>query len=474
MSAKHFTYLVQKGNPVGQVEAVNRYLVRVAGLQPVNLQALVMFEDGSKGIVREIADNYVSIMHLGSKPVKVGTSAVVQHHELVVKVGSDFVGRVVSVSGEPLDGKGPIASDAVWPVFNTAPPLIGRQELNDQLTTGVTLIDALFPIVLGQRIAILGDSKTGKSTLMTQLALNQHSSDRIVVYAMIAKRRVDVDMLLSKLQANDALKNAIVVVSTMFDSLTVSYLAPYVACSLAEYLWQVENRDVIVVYDDLTNHAHAYREISLLGNVSPGRDSYPGDMFFAHSSLLERAGRLAESGKTFTSLPIVHVPGGDITTYLPTNIMSITDGQFILDMDIFRSGMRPALSTGLSVSRVGGRGHNERQKEIAGRIMKQLAQFSQASEFAHFGSELAIEARKDLEVGKHLQETFSQGPSEFFTLEAQQLMLDIILDLEQGSVIDIAGMKASANEFAATVKDEASFAQAKQQLRDKVMIEVKR
>jgi F-type H+-transporting ATPase subunit alpha len=473
MSEKHFHYLVEKGNPVGEVIAVNQYLVTTNGLSGVHPNALVMFGDGSKGIVREVGEDFVSVMHLGSEYLRVGVPVVLQHQELVTKVGEGFIGRVISVTGEPLDGKGPIAPDDVWPVFNSAPALIDRQALDSQLETGVAVVDLLFPVVYGQRLAVIGEAKSGKSTMMTQIAINQKNTDVIVVYALIAKRRTDVDALLTKLEENDAMKNAIVIVSTMFDSLVTSYLAPYVACAIGEHLWQQRDKNVMVIYDDLTNHAHAYREISLLAGVSPGRESYPGDMFYAHSSLLERAGRLAGNGKTFNCFPIVHVPGGDITSYLPTNIMSITDGQFIMDMDLFRDGVRPPVATGLSVSRVGGVGHNDRQKSISQRIFKQLASYQQAAEFSHFGSELALEAKRDLEIGRKLREAFTQAPGETYNLMAQQIVYETILSLEDGAVIDIKKLKDVANEMAPQVTDDASFDTVRAECLQKAAIELK-
>lgn len=470
---QHFDRLVEAGHPVGEVIAVDKFLIRVQGLQPCAIHALIMFEDGSKGFVHQVLNDHVVVLHLGTVPVSIGIVAVVQHQELVCKVGKDFIGRVVSVTGEPLDGKGPIAADTTWPVFNTAPPLYQRKLLDTQLESGVIAIDALFPIVRGQRMALLGDSKSGKSTLVTQLTINQKNTDQIVVYALIAKRRSDVDMLLSRLEENGGLEKAIVVVSTMFESLMVSYLAPYVACAMAEYLWQEQNQDTIIIYDDLTSHAHTYREVALLSGVSPGRDSYPGDMFYAHSSLLERAGRLEKNGKHLTSIPLVNAAGGDITAYLPTNIMSITDGQWILDMDTFRNGIRPALSMGLSVTRVGGVGHGKRQKSIAAQTLKLLADYRQAEEYSHFGSELAIESRHALETGKRIFELLTQSPSDTYSLMEQQLMLDIILNIDDESVLDVPKLKNQAKEAAKKVKDDDAYEKVRDDLKASSTIELK-
>ena len=451
-----FQQLIEKGYPTGEVVSSHRFMVTVKGLESVCVNAQVMFQSGQLGVVREVTPDGAVILNLTSESLEVGELAVLRSMSLTASVGEELIGRVVSPLGRPLDGKGAPVMSTEWPLFNRAPGLMERALLKDQLFTGVSIVDTLFPIVLGQRIAVLGDTKAGKTSFLLQAGVNQQDTDRIVVYVLIGKRRVEINQVLNTLNETGAMKNSIVVVANIFDSLAQSYIAPYVACAIAEFLWY-NGRDVVIVYDDLTSHAKVYREISLLGHGNPGRDSYPGDMFYAHSALLERAGKLAKNGKTLTALPVVLTPGDDITAYLPTSIMSITDGQIVFDLATFRQNIRPAVNAGLSVSRVGGRAQSARQKMLSTGIFKLLASFRQASEFANFGADMSSDSRRILQMGHLLQEAFRQQMAERFTQLEQQLILETILASDGRYTINVGLLKEQARQLAPFVKAEADI-----------------
>ncbi len=451
-----FAKLVAAGHPTGEVIGVDRFLVTVRGLGEVSVNALIYFSNGHQGLVREVREETVIVLNMTAESIEIGVLAVVETDELVTGVGNGLVGRVVSVLGQPLDGKGPISPERYDPVFKVAPGIIERQPLSDPLVTGVAIADQLFPLVKGQRIAVLGDNKIGKTAFTTQLTLAQKDTGRIVIHVLISKRKSDVDHLINKLNESGAMSYCVVVVASVFDPLTQSYLAPYVGASIAEFLWQ-SGKDCIIIYDDLSNHAKVYRELSLLLKVSPGRASYPGDMFYAHSSLLERAGRLIANGATLSSIPVVLTPNNDITAPLPTSIMSITDGQLIFDSDAFRQGIRPAVSVGLSVSRVGGVGQTKRQKKLTAGLFKKLALYRQAAEFSHFGSELAIDSKYDLELGKKIYEALKQPPDVIYSANEQDLILGTVMKTEGKIAINIDSLKRKAAEAAPGMTAEADW-----------------
>ena len=451
-----FAKLVTEGHPTGEVIGVERFLVTIRGLGDIGVNALVYFDNGHQGIVREVHEDTVMVLNMTAEEIPYGTLVVLEADELTTLVGDNLIGRVISPLGVPLDGKGPLSVGESRPVFTVAPGIIERKELSDPMITGVAIVDQLFPLVRGQRIAVLGDNKVGKTAFTTTLALSQKGTNQLVIIVMIAKKKADVDKLIGQLVATGAIEYCVVIVATIFDTVTQSYLAPYIGAAIAEYFWH-SGRDCIIVYDDLSNHAKLYRELSLLLKVSPGRDSYPGDMFYAHSSLLERAGRLVSNGATMGSVPVILTPNNDITAYLPTTIMSITDGQLIFDSETFRSGIRPAISVGLSVTRVGGLGQKKRQQNLRAGLLKKLASYRQAEEFSHFGSELALESRQDLELGKKIYEAFKQPPDVVYTINEQDLILGTVMKSEGKIMINVDQIKRKAKEIAATIDPDADW-----------------
>jgi len=451
---KVFEKLVATGNPVGEIVGIDSFMISVKGLQPTNVHATVRFDDDTRGYVHEVLDDHVVVMKLDSTPLHVGRVCVIESRDIMTPVGKNFIGRVINVFGEPIDGQGSIQADQEWDVFHKAPGLYERELLDTPVETGVTILDLEYSLARGQRMAMLGDSKVGKTALAAQVAINQKNTDITVIYVLIAKRQRDVAELVSNLKRNDALKKAVVVVTNSFESLILTYLVPYVGAAHGEYFWQQLNMDTLVIYDDLTAHAQAYREISLIAGVSPGRDSYPGDMFYTHSSLLERGGKTEANHASQTLIPIVYAPGGDITAYLPTNIMSITDGQWILDGKIFKDTMRPAVSTGLSVTRVGGVGQNKRQKALADQLNRTLSGYRVAEEYAHFGTELSPQAQADYDKGKVLFKIMNQGIGEIYSFAEQQFIMTIVLDSAPDEIINVEALKAKVHDYAAKLQED--------------------
>lgn len=449
-----FEKLVNLGNPVGEIIGIDSFMISVKGLQPTNVHAVVRFDDDSRGYVHEILEDHVVVMKLDPKPLRIGAVCVVEANDITTPVGKNFIGRVVNIFGEPIDGKGEIAADQTWEVFYPAPMLYERELLDTPVETGVTILDLEYSLARGQRMALLGDSKVGKTALTAQVAINQKNTDMTVIYVLIAKRQRDVAQLVGDLEKNDALKKAVVVVTNMFESLVATYLVPYVGAAHGEYFWHKLGMDTIVIYDDLTAHAQAYREISLIAGVSPGRDSYPGDMFYTHSSLLERGGKTASNSASQTLIPVVYAPGADITAYLPTNIMSITDGQWILDGQIFKDTMRPAVSTALSVTRVGGVGQNKRQKALADKLNLTLAGYRTAEEYAHFGTELSPQAQADYDKGKVLFKLMNQAIGEVYSYAEQQFLMNIVLESKPEEIINVEALKSKVHDYATKLKED--------------------
>lgn len=453
-TSKKFEKLVEAGNPVGEIIGIDSFMVSLKGLQPTNVHATVRFEDDTRGYVHQVLEDHVVVMKLDPSPLHIGMVCVIEARDIMIPVGKNFIGRVVNVFGEPIDGKGEIVADQEWDVFHNAPALYERELLDTPVETGVAILDLEYSLARGQRMAMLGDSKVGKTALAASVAINQKNTDITVIYVLIAKRQHDVAELVTSLDKNDALRKAVVVVSNSFESLILTYLVPYVGAAHGEYFWHQCNMDTLVIYDDLTAHAQAYREISLIAGVSPGRDSYPGDMFYTHSSLLERGGKTESNHASQTLIPIVYAPGGDITAYLPTNIMSITDGQWILDEKIFKDTMRPAVSTALSVTRVGGVGQNKRQKGLADKLNLTLAGYRTAEEYAHFGTELSPDAQANYDKGKVLFKLMNQAIGETYSFAEQQFLMSIVLGSAPEEIIDVELLKKKVGEYAAKLQED--------------------
>lgn len=460
-----FKRLVDAGQSAGEVIEVNRFIVTVNGLPGATVGCQVVTEQGGLGMVRSMRDELVTIDLLTAEHMAVGTAVVLHLPELVIHPSQALLGRIVDPLLKSLDGGAPILSRTAYPVFAPAPAFSEREMLNEQLETGVTLIDTLFPVVMGQRIAVMGDSKSGKTTFTAQTAVNQAKLGRVIVFVLIAKRKTEVEQLVEYLRRHDALKQTVLVVADSFDALPLAFIAPYSGCAVAEFFWQTGS-DVVIIYDDLSSHAKIYREMALLGETAPGRESYPGDMFYRHSSLLERAGRRKDNKRTLTALPVMTTSNNDITTYLATSLISINDGQLIFDTEEMQRGSMPPINIGLSVSRVGGRAQEKLHKKVAQDIFRSMGDYRRASEFSHFGQELPAEYQSALHLGERVRGFFNQSPDEFFTLREQQVMLRTAFIATDGE-LDLAGIKLGVKKLAASSLEPEKIEIAAKQLSSK-------
>ncbi len=416
-------------NEVGFVDTVGDGIATISGLEHAMYGEVVVFENGTKGMVQDITEDGIGVILFDQEgTIGQGTKVSRTKRQAGMPVSDAFLGRVVDPLGNPIDGLGPIDAKEMRPVEEPAPSIIDRKPVTTPMETGILAIDSMFPIGRGQRELIIGDRQTGKTSIALDTILNQKGKHCICIYVSIAQKASTVANLVNTLKKNDAMDYTIVVTSTAADAASLQYIAPYSATSLAEYFMH-QGKDVLVVYDDLSKHAVAYRTISLLLGRSPGREAYPGDVFYLHSRLLERSARLSneKGGGSITALPIIETQDGDVSAYIPTNVISITDGQIFLESDLFFEGQRPAVNVGLSVSRVGGAAQTKAMKKASGSLRIDLAQYREMKEFTQFASDLDETTKKQLQHGRVLMELLKQ-PLNHPMSQADQVMALVVAD----------------------------------------------
>ena len=415
-------------NETGTVLNVGDGIARASGLINCMAGELLEFEDGSFGMAQNLEENSVSIVLFGSGD-NIGEGQTVKRTGKVVSVpvGEAMIGRVVNALGQPIDGAGPIATTEFRAIESPAPGICERQSVFEPLQTGIKAIDSMIPIGRGQRELIIGDRQTGKTAIAIDTIINQKGKGVNCIYVAIGQKASTVANIVKTLEEYDAMSYTTVVVSTASDLAPLQYIAPYSGCAIGEE-WMENGGDVLVIYDDLSKHAAAYRTLSLLLHRPPGREAYPGDVFYLHSRLLERAARMSEEygGGSLTALPIIETQAGDVSAYIPTNVISITDGQIYLETEMFNSGFRPAINAGLSVSRVGGAAQIKAMKKIAAPIRTELAQYRELASFAQFGSELDDDTREKLAQGERIKEVLKQPQFSPMPVENQVIMIYVV------------------------------------------------
>ncbi|MBR2930298.1 MAG: F0F1 ATP synthase subunit alpha [Clostridia bacterium] len=451
---------------VGYVISVGDGIAKVHGLEKCRANELVEFVNGSYGMALNLEESYVSCVLLGSD-VGISESSLVKRTGRVVSVpvGEALIGRVVDALGQPIDAKGPIVNDGYSPIERRAYGIIERKSVSVPLQTGIKAIDSMIPIGRGQRELIIGDRQTGKTVIATDTIINQKGKDVICIYVAIGQKQSTVTNVVETLSKAGAMDYTIVVAATASDPAPLQYIAPYSGCAMGEYFMD-KGRDVLIVYDDLSKHAVAYRALSLLIRRPPGREAYPGDVFYLHSRLLERAARLSDEcgGGSLTALPIIETQAGDVSAYIPTNVISITDGQIFLESELFHSGVRPAVNPGISVSRVGGNAQIKAMKKVAGTLKLLYSQYRELQGFAQFGSDLDADTRARLAQGARIVEVLKQDRNSPIEVELQVAIIYAVVNnmLREIAVEDVKAFEAhlfeyltaSCPELLASIRDE--------------------
>ncbi len=410
---------------VGQVVAVGDGIARVSGLSQVMYNELIEFPNGSMGIALNLEEDEVGVIILGDYvDIQEGDLVKATGRIVSVPVGEALLGRVVDALGRPIDGKGPILTDKFRPIERIAPGVVRREPVNTPVQTGIIAIDSMFPIGRGQRELIIGDRQTGKTAIALDTIINQKGKDLLCIYVAIGQKRTQVAQVVATLERYGAMEYTVVVVASASEPAPMLYIAPYAGCAMGEEFME-SGKDALIVYDDLSKHAWAYRQVSLLLRRPPGREAYPGDIFYLHSRLLERAAKLNPQygGGSLTALPIVETQANDVTAYIPTNVISITDGQLYLEPDLFYAGIRPAINVGISVSRVGGAAQTRAMKKVAGKLKLDMAQFRELQAFVQFGTELDEATQAQITRGLRITEVLKQPQYEPVPLEDQVMIL---------------------------------------------------
>ena len=415
---------------IGTVLTVGDGIVRASGLSNCMAGELLAFENGAYGLAQNLEENRVSIVLLGTDDgISEGQTVKRTGKVVSVPVGDALLGRVVDALGQPIDGKGQVSAYEYRPIERHAPGICDRQPVKEPLQTGIKAIDSMIPIGRGQRELIIGDRQTGKTAIAVDTIINQKGKGVICIYVAIGQKRSSVASIVSELEKNGAMEYSIVVAATASDANALKYIAPYSGCSMGEYFME-NGRHVLIIYDDLSKHAESYRTLSLLIRRPPGREAYPGDVFYLHSRLLERASKLSNElgGGSLTALPIIETQAGDVSAYIPTNVISITDGQIFLETELFHSGIRPAVNPGISVSRVGGNAQIKAMKKVAGTLKLIYSQYRELQSFAQFGSDLDADTKARLAKGERIVEILKQPQNSPLPVEKQVAIIYAVVN----------------------------------------------